>query len=192
VKVTAAATALHDVLAYSICGVGEAILTTRPYYGRFEIDFGNKAGVKVVAADTDHENCFDESVVDALEQKLEESRMEGVRVRAVLIVNPHNPLGTPTISLIHHYYFHTDMSQVNATPAPPSWLSCASAPHTLYTSYPTKSTPYPSSLTLLTPTPLPLLRYSSSIPPALSIQISSTSHTASVKISAPRALKSAR
>jgi 1-aminocyclopropane-1-carboxylate synthase len=97
VKVTAAATALHDVLAYSICGAGEAILTTRPYYGRFEIDFGNKAGVKVVAADTDHENCFDESVVHALGEKLEESRKEGVVVRAVLIVNPHNPLGTPLL-----------------------------------------------------------------------------------------------
>jgi 1-aminocyclopropane-1-carboxylate synthase len=108
VKVAAAATALHDVLACSLCGVGEAILTTRPYYGRFEIDFGNKAGVRVVAADTDHESCFDESVVHALEEKLEESRLEGVRVRAVLIVNPHNPLGILYLSLIH-YYFHTDI-----------------------------------------------------------------------------------
>lgn len=63
-------------------------------YGRFEIDFGNKAGVKVVAADTDHENCFDADVVETMERKMEESEREGVKIGAVLIVNPHNPLGT--------------------------------------------------------------------------------------------------
>lgn len=94
IKITAAATALHDILAYSLCGRGEAILTTKPYYGRFEIDFGNKAGVKLVAADTDHENCFKESVVESLEKNLIQSRKEGIAVRALLIVNPHNPLGT--------------------------------------------------------------------------------------------------
>jgi 1-aminocyclopropane-1-carboxylate synthase len=93
VKVAAAATALHDILAYSLCAPGEGILTTKPYYGRFEIDFGNKAGVRLVAADTDHETCFDEGVVDVLAAKLRESEEGGVKIRAVLIVNPHNPLG---------------------------------------------------------------------------------------------------
>lgn len=94
VKVTAAATGLHDVLAYSLCGAGEGILTSRPYYGRFEIDFGNKAGVSLIPVDTDHENCFDEDVVDTFEKKLRESEEQGVKIRAVLVVNPHNPLGT--------------------------------------------------------------------------------------------------
>ncbi|KAH3992154.1 hypothetical protein HBH98_219580 [Parastagonospora nodorum] len=93
IKITAAATALHSVLAYSLCSPGEAILTTKPYYGRFELDFGNEAGVELVAAETDHEKCFDEDVVVALEQKLEACEKVGVKVRALLIVNPHNPLG---------------------------------------------------------------------------------------------------
>lgn len=38
IKVTAAATALHDILAFSLAAPGEGILTSRPYYGRFEID----------------------------------------------------------------------------------------------------------------------------------------------------------
>ncbi|KAJ4991688.1 ACC synthase [Stagonosporopsis vannaccii] len=93
VKVTAAATGLHDVLAYSLCETGEGILTSRPYYGRFEIDFGNKAGVRVVPVDTDHEECFSEDIVSAFEKKLKQSNEQGIRIRAVLVVNPHNPLG---------------------------------------------------------------------------------------------------
>lgn len=93
IKITAAATALHHTLAYSFCAPGEAILTTKPYYGRFELDFGNEAGVQLVAAEMDHERCFDEDVIEALEQKLKESEAAGVKVRALLIVNPHNPLG---------------------------------------------------------------------------------------------------
>lgn len=94
VRVTAAATGLHDVLAYSLCDVGEGVLMSRPYYGRFEIDFGNKAGVSVVAVDTDHEGCFEEGIVEAFERQLKESEAEGVRIGAILVVNPHNPLGT--------------------------------------------------------------------------------------------------
>ncbi|KAF2623960.1 putative aspartate aminotransferase [Macroventuria anomochaeta] len=93
VRVTAAATSLHDVLAYSLCKEGEGILTSRPYYGRFELDFGNKAGVKLVSVDTDHEECFGEGVVQAFEEAFKENETRGVKIRAVLIVNPHNPLG---------------------------------------------------------------------------------------------------
>jgi 1-aminocyclopropane-1-carboxylate synthase len=94
IKVTAAATALHDILAFSLAAPGEGILTSRPYYGRFEIDFYNKAGVHLVAADTDHQTCFDETVVEAFETALLESEQRGVKIRALLIVNPHNPLGS--------------------------------------------------------------------------------------------------
>ncbi|KAH7386627.1 pyridoxal phosphate-dependent transferase [Phaeosphaeria sp. MPI-PUGE-AT-0046c] len=112
IKVTAAATALHHVLAYSLCAPGEAILTTKPYYGRFEIDFGNEAGVKLIAAETDCEHCFDENVVEALEQKLNESEASGVKVRALLIVNPNNPLGRcypkrTLLSLLHFCATHS-------------------------------------------------------------------------------------
>lgn len=93
VKITAAATALHDVLAYSLCAEGEGVLTSIPYYGRFEIDFGNKAGVKLVRVATDHESCFESSVVAAFEEQLCDSAKEGVRIKAVLVINPHNPLG---------------------------------------------------------------------------------------------------
>lgn len=100
VKITAAATGLHDVLAYSLCAEGEGMMTSRPYYGRFEIDFGNKAGVKVVPVDTDHETCFETDVVEVFEKQLRRSEKEGVRIKAVLVVNPHNPLGMYVLAVV--------------------------------------------------------------------------------------------
>jgi 1-aminocyclopropane-1-carboxylate synthase len=91
--VTGAATAMHDVLAWAMADPGDGILMSRPVYGRFELDFGNKSQVKVVYADTTAENSLDENVVDKFEEALQESTAEGTRILALLIVNPHNPLG---------------------------------------------------------------------------------------------------
>jgi hypothetical protein len=72
-------------------------MTSRPYYGRFELDFGLKAGLRIVAADTPLELCLQPNVVDIFEQTLQQSKANGVEVRALLIVNPHNPLGIQNI-----------------------------------------------------------------------------------------------
>ncbi|GJN69272.1 hypothetical protein PLICBS_003320 [Purpureocillium lilacinum] len=93
IQVTGSATPLHEILAWGLADPGDGILTSRPVYGRFELDFGNRAEVKIVYADTHAENCFDEDVVDKFEEALARSEAEGVTIRAILIVNPHNPLG---------------------------------------------------------------------------------------------------
>ncbi|GKT84165.1 LOW QUALITY PROTEIN: 1-aminocyclopropane-1-carboxylate synthase [Colletotrichum tofieldiae] len=72
---------------------GRGILTSRPVYGRFELDFGNEMGVEVVYADTTPETCFEPDVVAAFEAALQRSHERRVRIRAVMIVNPNNPLG---------------------------------------------------------------------------------------------------
>ncbi|EQK99772.1 Pyridoxal phosphate-dependent transferase, major region, subdomain 1 [Ophiocordyceps sinensis CO18] len=93
IKVTGAATPMHEILAWGLADPGDGILTSRPVYGRFELDFGNRAQVDVVYADTDAENCFDEDVVEKFEEALVRSEAQGVKIKAILIVNPHNPLG---------------------------------------------------------------------------------------------------
>ncbi|EFY95481.1 1-aminocyclopropane-1-carboxylate synthase [Metarhizium robertsii] len=93
IKVTGSATPMHEILAWGLADPGDGIMTSRPVYGRFELDFGNRAEVSVVYADTDAENVFDEDVVDKFEDALVKSEAAGVKIRAVLIVNPHNPLG---------------------------------------------------------------------------------------------------
>ncbi|KAF2648919.1 PLP-dependent transferase [Lophiostoma macrostomum CBS 122681] len=93
IRITSSATALHEILGFSLLNPGQGILTSRPYYGRFEIDFGFKAGVKIVPVNTASEECFLPSVVNDFESALQESNANGIGIRAILITNPHNPLG---------------------------------------------------------------------------------------------------
>lgn len=69
-------------------------MTSRPYYGRFELDFGLKAGLRIVAADSPLETCLQPEVVNTFEKTFQKAKLEGIEVKALLIVNPHNPLGT--------------------------------------------------------------------------------------------------
>ncbi|KAL0943268.1 1-aminocyclopropane-1-carboxylate synthase [Colletotrichum truncatum] len=93
VQLASGATAVQHILAFALASPGEGILVSRPVYGRFELDFGNEMGVEVVYADTTPENCFDADVVDAYEDALRKAEENGAKVRAVMIVNPNNPLG---------------------------------------------------------------------------------------------------
>ncbi|VUC22148.1 unnamed protein product [Clonostachys rosea] len=93
IRVTGAATAMHEILGWAVGNPHDGILTSRPVYGRFKLDFGNKAGLKMVYADTTAENSFEIDVVSAFEKALAKSRAAGVEIRALLIVNPNNPIG---------------------------------------------------------------------------------------------------
>ncbi|KAL1853132.1 hypothetical protein VTK73DRAFT_9083 [Phialemonium thermophilum] len=90
---TGAATALHEILAFSLGDPGDGVLLSRPGYGRFELDFGNKAHMSVVWSDTEAENCCAPEVVEYFEKTLGESNEAGVKIRMLFISNPHNPLG---------------------------------------------------------------------------------------------------
>ncbi|KAJ6090206.1 hypothetical protein N7486_009021 [Penicillium sp. IBT 16267x] len=62
-------------------------------YGRFELDYGVEAGVEVVYANTTIDEAFAPTVVEKYEQALQEANERGVTIRAVLLVNPNNPVG---------------------------------------------------------------------------------------------------
>jgi len=83
------------MLGLAIGDPGDGILVSRPVYGRFELDFGNTAGLEIVYADMRGQDPFvgEKEVVERFEKGLQEARERGVNVKAVLIVNPHNPLG---------------------------------------------------------------------------------------------------
>ncbi|UQC81736.1 1-aminocyclopropane-1-carboxylate synthase [Colletotrichum lupini] len=94
VRVAAGATAVQCILAFALASPGEGVLVPRPVYGRFELDFGNEMGVEVVYADTTPETCFlPDVVIEEMEAAVRREMGKGVRVRAVMIVNPSNPLG---------------------------------------------------------------------------------------------------
>lgn len=96
-------TAMHEMLALSFGDPGDGILVSRPVYGRFELDFGNTADLEIVYADMEGADPFSESVVAKYENAFNRSAKRGVKVKALLIVNPHNPLGTPPVPSVRKY-----------------------------------------------------------------------------------------
>ncbi|EJP66345.1 1-aminocyclopropane-1-carboxylate synthase [Beauveria bassiana ARSEF 2860] len=93
VRATSSCSALHDMLAWAVADPGDAILLNRPIYGRFELDFGNREQIRVLYADTDAETCLQVSAIEKYEEALADAAASGIKVRAILIVNPNNPLG---------------------------------------------------------------------------------------------------
>ncbi|GLA36365.1 hypothetical protein AnigIFM63309_002463 [Aspergillus niger] len=93
VVVASGATAIGSMLGFTLAEPGDGILISRPAYGRFELDYGVEAGVQMVYADTTTEEAFASSVVKKYELALRDAQAKGVRIRALLLVNPHNPVG---------------------------------------------------------------------------------------------------
>ncbi|QGI77976.1 hypothetical protein CEK25_004705 [Fusarium fujikuroi] len=92
IRCVGAATAMHDILAWGVADPGDGVLTSRPVYGRFELDFGNMSQVRVVYSNNKIEEAFQDDIVERFAEALLRSRKAGVNVKMVLIVNPHNPL----------------------------------------------------------------------------------------------------
>lgn len=86
-------TSLGSMLGYSLAERGDGILVNRPVYGRFELDYGVEAGVEIVYTSTTTEEAFTPAAVKKYEEALQAAEARGVKIRAVLLVNPHNPVG---------------------------------------------------------------------------------------------------
>lgn len=86
-------TAMENILAFSIGDPGDAVLVSSPIYGRFELDFGNQARLKIVYAPMEGIDSFNVDVVGQYEKAIVESNKNGTKIRALLISNPSNPLG---------------------------------------------------------------------------------------------------
>ncbi|KAL3461359.1 pyridoxal phosphate-dependent transferase [Aspergillus heterothallicus] len=85
--------AAGNMLAFALAEAGDGVLVSRPVYGRFELDYGVQGGVEVVYADTDPDEAFSPACVTKYEQALVDAETRGIRIRAVVLVNPHNPVG---------------------------------------------------------------------------------------------------
>lgn len=91
-------TSLLDLLPFAICDSGEGIMYTTPVYGMFRHDMNSRNNISIIEVPC--ENGFDQFIssnCDRLMQKfeiaLQNARDQGVKVKAILICNPCNPLG---------------------------------------------------------------------------------------------------
>ncbi|KAG0352471.1 hypothetical protein BG005_008061 [Podila minutissima] len=90
---SAGCSATVDNFTFCVCDPGEGILITTPFYGGFNTDIMAKSKAKVVVCDLGDCSPFDVSHVDLMQNALQKAESEGIKVKAVVLSNPHNPLG---------------------------------------------------------------------------------------------------
>ncbi|KAF1955285.1 PLP-dependent transferase [Byssothecium circinans] len=72
---------------------GDGILLGRPYYRAFIPDIGLRPGVKVVGVAFGGADPLGQECVKRYEKAILAEKEKGVKVRALMLCNPHNPLG---------------------------------------------------------------------------------------------------
>ncbi|KAI1275241.1 putative aminotransferase GliI-like protein [Xylaria sp. FL0933] len=92
VVLTAGAAGSLDALAWSLCDPGEGILIPCPYHaGAYEIFLNVHTGIVPIPVDVSSlDDVFGEGMIPTLERGLRDAP---VPVKAVVVTNPHNPLG---------------------------------------------------------------------------------------------------
>ncbi|KGO59252.1 Pyridoxal phosphate-dependent transferase, major region, subdomain 2 [Penicillium expansum] len=101
ILVTSGVAALIDTLTWCICDDNEGILIPQPLYVGFEIDIqmrsrGQMIPVSFLEPDREYsvDHTFEpEANRRAFERAYKEGTEKGIKVRAVILLNPHNPLG---------------------------------------------------------------------------------------------------
>ncbi|KAK4495581.1 hypothetical protein PRZ48_012849 [Zasmidium cellare] len=89
-----AGNAVHN-LAFCVGEPGDGILLSKPLYTGFFSDLEAGAKIKVVQVPMGGVDPVSPRAADKFEEALLESERAGTRIRAILIPNPHNPLGRP-------------------------------------------------------------------------------------------------
>ncbi|XP_045601332.1 1-aminocyclopropane-1-carboxylate synthase-like protein 1 [Procambarus clarkii] len=90
-------TSCLDALAHTLCDAGDVIITPTPVYARIFTDVRDVSDVCVeplVLSDKEDSNGVRFSLeANSLEHCIKKLKTEGRRVRAFILINPHNPLG---------------------------------------------------------------------------------------------------
>ncbi|KAK6938009.1 Aminotransferase, class I/classII [Dillenia turbinata] len=90
---TAGATSANETLVFCVADPGHAILVPTPYYPGLDRDVQWRTGVKIVPIHCSSSNYF-RITESALEEAYQQALNQNLEVRALLITNPSNPLGT--------------------------------------------------------------------------------------------------
>ncbi|CAK9786745.1 PLP-dependent transferase [Cutaneotrichosporon oleaginosum] len=85
--------AVLDQLFHTLMDEGEAVLLAAPYYTGFDRDLIGRARVSLVPVDLPADEAFAPSSLSYFAAKADALAAQGVTVRAVIVCNPHNPLG---------------------------------------------------------------------------------------------------
>ncbi|KAJ1293798.1 hypothetical protein BS78_01G096300 [Paspalum vaginatum] len=93
IVLTAGATSANEALVFCLADHGDAFLIPTPYYPGFDRDLKWRTGAEIVPVHCISANGFRVTRA-ALEDAFRRAQKQRLRVKAVLITNPSNPLGT--------------------------------------------------------------------------------------------------
>ncbi|KAJ1973982.1 hypothetical protein H4R34_004891 [Dimargaris verticillata] len=87
-------TSVIDIFAFSACDAGDGILVATPSYGGFELDTQVRAKALLIPVRTTMEQMLDaDQHVAQMVKAYDQAVADGITVRAMILCNPHNPLG---------------------------------------------------------------------------------------------------
>ncbi|KAG0063537.1 pyridoxal phosphate-dependent transferase [Linnemannia elongata] len=90
---SAGCSATVDNFTFCVCDPGDGILITTPFYGGFNTDIMAKSKAKVIEVHLGGVSPFGLEQIQLMQDAVDNARSEGIRVRAFVLSNPHNPLG---------------------------------------------------------------------------------------------------
>ena len=82
-----------DSLAWCVCDEGDGVLIGRPLYVGFVSDLQNRAKVTPIYVNFGQDDVLGLGAISHYEQAFREAAHGGITVKALLLCNPHNPLG---------------------------------------------------------------------------------------------------
>ncbi|PFH45191.1 hypothetical protein AMATHDRAFT_71932 [Amanita thiersii Skay4041] len=85
--------AVVSQLSRSIANSGDGVLIAEPYYQGFDVELQIQNGIVPVGVVVPSTDMFTSREVTHLEKALHESNANGTIIKAVILCNPHNPLG---------------------------------------------------------------------------------------------------
>jgi 1-aminocyclopropane-1-carboxylate synthase len=87
------ASAIVGNLCKSIADKGDGVLLAAPYYVGFDFDLAAMNGVLPIAVPVTPKQYFTMDEIVSLERHYEQTTKAGIKIKAVILCNPHNPMG---------------------------------------------------------------------------------------------------
>ncbi|KAJ5625449.1 hypothetical protein N7510_001758 [Penicillium lagena] len=89
----AGVTSLNEACALIFCDPGDAIMLVSPVYGAFNRDLSTRTRIHLEYISVGDADQFSPECIAALDAEFEAARARGTNIKALIICNPHNPLG---------------------------------------------------------------------------------------------------